>query len=57
MQEGEGEHEEETYWQRMRETERRGLRKRTVRVKKTDRGKEEILNVHPSPGYGACELR
>lgn len=33
------------------------VRKRGVRVKETDRGKEEILNIHPSPGYGACELR
>lgn len=58
MQEGEGENKGETYWQRIRETERRGgVRKRSVRVKETDRGKEEILNIHLSPGYGACELR
>lgn len=33
-----------------------GVRKRSARVKETDRGKEEILNIQPSPGYGACEL-
>lgn len=26
-------------------------------VKETDRGREEILNIHPSPGYAACERR
>lgn len=33
------------------------VRRRSVKVKETDRGTEEILNIHSSPGYGACELR
>ena len=56
MQEREGENEGETYWQRMAEG-GVGVRKRSVRTKESDRGKEEILNIHPSPGYGAWELR
>lgn len=56
MQGGEGENEGETYWQWMREKGGR-VRRRSVKVKETDRGTEEILNIHSSPGYGACELR
>ena len=40
MRGGEGENEGETYWQTMRKTERQGwVRKRSIRVKETDRGK------------------
>lgn len=48
----------ETYWQRMRKQKAvGGVRKKSKRVSETDKGKEEILNIHPLPGYGPCELR